>query len=205
MANYASLRGPVGMNRVYALVQGPLEAARQRQWLDALHAGHTLATNGPLLGLTVEGQPPGSEITLNGSGKKLRYTGFLRSLVPVDHLELVVNGQVTRSIGLDRTKSQADFEGSIEVPDNGWLLLRAWNDAASPLIFDLYPYATTNAFFFKRESAPTHCGPDADYFSSWLDRLESAAASHEAYNTPAEREKTLEEIRSARKIFIERR
>ena len=213
MANYASLRGPVGMNRVYALMQepvtqdrgAPLEAARSRQWLDALHAGHTLATNGPLLGLTVEGQPPGSEIAVTATGAKLRYTGFMRSIVPVDHLELVVNGKVARSFKLDRTKSAADFNGTIEVPENGWLLLRAWNDTSSPEIFDLYPYATTNAFFFKRAGAPTHCGPDVDYFSSWLDRLESAAASHEAYNTPAERQMTLEEIRSARKIFSERR
>jgi TolB protein len=214
MANYASLRGPVGMNRVYVLTKAPvltqepvgtLEAARSRQWLDALHAGRTIATNGPLLGLTVEGQPPGSEIKVNVSGTKLRYTGFLRSLVPVDHLELVVNGKVARSIKLDRTRSQANFEGTIEVPENGWLLLRAWNDTASPLIFDLYPYATTNAFFFKREGSTTHCGQDADYFLAWLDRLESAAASHESYNTKTERDATLEEIRTARRIFTERR
>src|SRR5207302_3359169 len=47
MANYASLRGPVGLNRVYAAVQkGKGEIAF---WLDSLKHGNTFATNGPLL------------------------------------------------------------------------------------------------------------------------------------------------------------
>jgi hypothetical protein len=53
MANFASLRAPVGMNRVYARV--PEGALNPRAWLDALKAGHTLATNGPLLGLQMDG------------------------------------------------------------------------------------------------------------------------------------------------------
>jgi hypothetical protein len=207
MANYASLRGPVGMNRVYALTAGA-EAqfgARTTEWLAALRAGRTMATNGPLVGLTVEDQPPGSEIALANGGGELRYKGFLRSIVPIDHLELVMNGNVVRTIVLDRSRTRADFEGTLQVPESGWLLARAWNDAAQPLIFDLYPYATTNALFFRSPSATPHCGPDADYFIAWLDRLEAAASTHDGYNTPAERDLTLEEIRDARRVFIERR
>jgi Tol biopolymer transport system component len=214
MANYASLRGPVGMNRVYAQIDGGAKAAsdegdlsdRKQRWLDALRAGRTMATNGPLVGLTVEDKPPGSEITLQSSGSgTLRYKGFLRSIAPIDHLELVMNGNVVRTLSLDRTRTRADFEGTIKAPDAGWLLVRAWNDGASPLVFDLYPYATTNAVFFKRPGGVTHCGRDAEYFIAWLDRLESAAAAHDGYNTPAEREATLGEIRAARQVFSERR
>ncbi|TLZ37934.1 MAG: hypothetical protein E6K23_16650, partial [Gammaproteobacteria bacterium] len=39
MANYATLRGPVGLNRVYASVaNGPLSS---ESWLDALRQGRT--------------------------------------------------------------------------------------------------------------------------------------------------------------------
>src|SRR6202043_4012455 len=48
MANYASLRGPVGLNRVYAA--GPKGKIQINSWLDALKHGRTFATNGPLLG-----------------------------------------------------------------------------------------------------------------------------------------------------------
>jgi hypothetical protein len=200
MANYASLRGPVGMNRVYALAD-----EGQEQWLAALKAGRTMATNGPLVGLSVEGQPPGSELSVTGSGGELHYKGFLRSIVPIDHLELVMNGKVVRTMRLDHSRTRADFDGVLEVPASGWLLVRAWNDAAHPLVFDLYPYATTNAFFFTTPNATTHCGPDAEYFIAWLDRLEAAAGAHDGYNSPNERTLTLTEIRAARDTFNARR
>ena len=82
MTNYASLRGPVGMNRVYASSSPrtpALSASRKTGWLEALRAGRTMATNGPLLGLTVEGRPPGSEIQIIAHDKKLKYRGFMRS------------------------------------------------------------------------------------------------------------------------------
>jgi hypothetical protein len=212
MANFASLRGPVGMNRVYALTE-PVQtgaaatdtAARRQQWLAGLRAGRTLATNGPLVGLTVEGQPPGADIPVPAAGTGLRYRGFLRSIVPMDHLEIVMNGKVVRTIHLTGTHTSADFEGKINVSGNGWLLVRAWNDAARPEIFDIYPYGTTNAFFFHADGAATHCGSDAQFFLTWIDRLEAAAAAHADYNTAQEREATLGEIRAARAIMSERR
>jgi TolB protein len=212
MANFASLRGPVGMNRVYVLTEPASTAdaaddalARRQRWLAGLRAGRTLATNGPLVGLTVEDQTPGAEVTVPAGQTGLRYKGFLRSIVPVDHLELVLNGKVARTIRLTGTRMSADFEGKLPVTGNGWLLVRAWNDAANPEIFDLYPYATTNAFFIRTSGAASHCGSDAQYFVKWIDRLEDAAKAHTDYNTVAERNATLAQIRAARAIMIERR
>jgi Tol biopolymer transport system component len=211
MANFASLRGPVGMNRVYVLEErsGTAPAAdttaRTRDWLAGLHAGRTVATNGPLLGLTVEGQPPGADIPVPAGKSALKYRGFLRSIVPMEHLEFVMNGKVVRTIRLTGMRRSADFAGTLPVSGSGWLLLRVWNDAASPEIFDLYPYATTNAFFFHAGAAAAHCAGDADFFLKWIDRLEEAAAATGDYNTAQERAATLGEIRAARAIMAARR
>lgn len=239
MANYASLRGPVGMNRVYALVDtskvlpgataerddigrtaasdrakdtdrvgtnDPISVTdRASAWLRALRQGHTMATNAPLLGLSVEGQPPGAEIKLSPGGSTLHYTGFLRSIAPIDHLELVVNGKIVRTIRSDKNRTSADFDGSVKVSGNGWLLVRAWNDGAVPEVFDIYPYGTTNPVFFNAEGTATHCGPDADFFLKWLTRLETAAAAHPGYNTAAERGATLREIKAAEGVMAARR
>src|SRR5713226_8944651 len=62
MANYATLRGPVGLNRVYASVANG--ALRSDAWLDALRQGRTFATNGPLLDFSVAGNPIGSTLRL---------------------------------------------------------------------------------------------------------------------------------------------
>ncbi len=49
MANFASLRGPVGMNRTYVRV--PDGEVKAEEWLEGLKRGRSFATNGPLLGL----------------------------------------------------------------------------------------------------------------------------------------------------------
>ncbi len=56
MANYASLRGPVGLNRVFLDTGGKLDKVDA---LTALKAGHGFASNGPLLGLLLDGAKPG--------------------------------------------------------------------------------------------------------------------------------------------------
>src|SRR2546430_17137202 len=62
MANYATLRGPVGLNRVYASVaNGPIKSDA---WLEALRQGRTFATNGPLLDFSVGGNPIGATVRL---------------------------------------------------------------------------------------------------------------------------------------------
>ena len=211
MANFASLRGPVGMNRVYVLAHPEAtalasmdSAARTQEWLAGLKAGRTLATNGPLLGFTVEGQPPGAELPVPAGERQLKYSGFLRSIVPVDHLEIVMNGKVVHTVHLTGTRMSADFAGQLHVRGNGWLLVRAWNDAARAEIFDLYPYATTNAVFFRSSGTDTHCGSDAQFFLKWIDRLENVAAANEDYNTAEERAATLAQIRAARAVMLGR-
>ena len=90
MANYASLRGPIGLVRVFLETGGERTPAALR---DALKAGRSFVTNGPLLGLTVDGSGPGD--VLAGAGK-MPVRVSLRSPSPVDHLELVQNGRVIR-------------------------------------------------------------------------------------------------------------
>jgi len=118
---------------------------------------------------------------------------------------VLMNGKVVRTIHLTGTRMSADFSGVLPVSGNGWFLVRAWNDGANPEIFDLYPYATTNAFFFHADGAATHCGEDARFFLKWIDRLEEAAAANGDYNTDQERAATLGEIRAARAVMSARR
>jgi hypothetical protein len=155
-----------------------------------------MATNGPLIHLSVEGKQPGEEIVTGGG--KLQYHGWLRSIVPVQHLEVVMNGRVVRRVTLRRGRTAADFAGALPA-EPGWVLLRAWNEQSSPEIFDLYPYATTNPVFIDTPGAAPAC--DTTYFLGWIDRIEQAAAGHPDYNTPDERARVLDDIARARAWF----
>ena len=84
MANYSSLRGPVGMNRVYARVsEGDV---RPQEWMAALKAGHSFATNGPLLGFTLGGAEIGDELKFAAAQQGVKFRVRLQSIVAVDHV-----------------------------------------------------------------------------------------------------------------------
>ncbi len=207
MTNYASLRGPVGMNRTYVKTgeqKGGVKA-RVRQWLDSLKAGRSFATNGPLLSLTIAEAEPGDEIKLAAGAHRLSWSAEMRSLAPVDRVEIVVNGAVAATVALDDEGRSAAGMGELEISESGWVVLRAVSDEASPLVFDLYPYATTSPVYVTLGGAPVRSVEDAAYFIQWIDRLIAFAQQSPDWNTEAERETVLAGFVRARKEFERRR
>jgi hypothetical protein len=127
----------------------------------------------------------------------LRYRVALRSFVGVDHLELVHNGKVIKAFDLTGDRRTFDGDGEIAVPSGGWILLRAWNDGADPLVLDIYPDATTSPVYLDVPGGMPPAREDAAYFAAWLERTVAAAAARTDYNTPREREDTLAYLRAA--------
>ena len=202
MANYASLRGPVGMNRTYVQADTwPDDAnARRDIWIKNLKAGKSMATNGPLVDLTVNGESAGAVLDVD-AGQNVSYSGFLQSIVPVEKLELVFNGKVVQSIELEGDSSFTDFEGELEVAKSGWLLLRASSRDPHPDIFDMYPYATTSPIYVNVGGEKPWSTEDAKYFADWAKRVRESAASHADYNSAEERQQVLQHIDAAIAVF----
>ena len=203
MANYASLRGPVGINRTYVRVPNasPDPAERQQQWLAALRAGHTIATNGPLVSLSVDGNLPGDELVLESTGSAVSYAGIFRSSVPVDHLELIWNGSVVETFDLGEAGNSIDIAGTLDIGESGWLALRAWSEGSHPLIFDLYPYATTTPVYIRVGDALPKSPADAEYFLAWIDRIRESVDNHEDFNNDVERLTILNNLDAASQRF----
>jgi hypothetical protein len=197
MTNYASLRGPVGMNRVFLDTAGDVSPAAINA---ALKAGRTFASNGPLLGLEVDGKRPGSTITRTGPGR-VKYRIAYRSPVAVDHLELVQNGKVVKAFALTGDRRKLDAEGELPVDAAGWVVLRAWNNGSDPEVLDLYPYATTSPVYFDLPGGLAPDSADAAYFAAWLDRVIADAGSRTDYRNTREREATIAYLRKARDHF----
>jgi hypothetical protein len=193
MANYASLRGPVGMNRVFLDTGGDSTPGAARE---ALKSGRSFASNGPLLGLELAGRRPGDTLA-QPSLRKLPYRIALRSPVAVDHLELVQNGEVVKSFSLSGSRLSFDAEGELDLKAGGWLLLRAWNDGADPQVLDLYPYATTSPIYLELPGGSPTATADAAYFAAWMERVIAAAEARDDYNTPHERDETLAYLKRA--------
>jgi hypothetical protein len=201
MANFASLRGPVGMNRVYVRSGAPLDYQR---FLDSLKAGRSFATNGPLLEFTLGGRGLGQELNLPGSGRDVTARVSLRSNVPIDHLEIVSNGEIVREIPLGGDRKSAAVTLTLPVRASGWYLLRARSERAMYPVLDLYPYATTGPIYVLVGDTPIRSPADAAYFAKWIDRLVAGVHAYRDFNTEAEREHVLRQLAEARAEFERR-
>jgi TolB protein len=195
MGNYASLRGPVGLNRVYAEVPaGPL---RIEPWLASIKAGKTFATNGPLLRFSLGGQEIGGDLHLDKK-QAVPFSVEMVSIVPIDHLQIVCNGKVKSEVAMNSEHTQAHVEGAITLDASGWCVLRAFSDKAEYPILDLYPYATTSPVYVSMTGSTVQNPADASYFMAWIDRLTAAARSNSSWNTGTEKQSVLSMLQAAR-------
>ena len=193
MANYASLRGPIGLVRVFLDTRGERTPAALR---DALKSGHSFVSNGPLVGLAIDGHHPGD--TLAGAGKHAARIA-MRSPFPVDHLELVQNGRVIKAFKLSGDRTRFEWSGDLALKEGGWVVLRAFNDQPHPWVLDLYPYATTGPIYLDGPAPPAR--EDATYFVAWMDRVVEAALARGGWNSEEEKADTLAYLNAAREKY----
>jgi hypothetical protein len=208
MANYASLRGPVGLTRVYARV--PKGSPKLTDWMDSLKHGRTFATNGPLLGFTLGGKGLGDEVRLPAGETKVPFKAWMRSMVPVDHLEVVCNGQVVHELKLggDRKSDldnsdldKSDGEDTIRIARSGWCLLRASSERPEHPVLDDYVYATTSPIYVTGGGAATKSAEDAGFFLAWIDRLEATVRLNQDWNRGEEKTLVLQTLDQARQVY----
>jgi len=112
---------PVGGVRTYADLGG--EDFSFHAWAKAVRAGRTFTTSGPIIGLSVEGRAPGSEIALR-SGGSLAVEATAESLQPFHTLEIVMNGKVVASEERQAGSGNLTVRASVPVQSSSWLAAR---------------------------------------------------------------------------------
>ncbi|HTC41654.1 MAG TPA: CehA/McbA family metallohydrolase [Candidatus Acidoferrales bacterium] len=198
--NYAApIRGQVGFDRVYVWMPGwPMDIDA---WLAGLKNGRTFATNGPLLEFHLGGEMVGGELKFNTPQSAVPFTAKLRSIVPVDHLEVVCNGKVLRTLMLPLARDSADSSGSIPLSESGWCVLRTWSDNVQAPVMDQYAYATTSPVYVTIAGKRAFSREDADYFKAWIDRTIEITDQYPDWNSPTEKQGVLKKLRDARAVY----
>jgi TolB protein len=201
MANFASLHGPVGMNRVFVRAGPRLD---YRAWLAGLKAGRSFVSNGPLLAFSVDGHEAGDEIRLPAGVHPLVARVSLRSMVPVERLEIIANGVVLATIPLGKDGMRADAVIPLPVTRSAWLTLRAYSRRSNGAVLDIYPFATTSPIYVTVGGQPIRSPEAARWFVRWIERLEAGAGSHPGWNSSAERREVLDRLAQAKEVFRQR-
>jgi hypothetical protein len=117
---------PLGCLRTYArLADG--EAYSYTGWIDAIRAGRTFVTAGPILRFTVNGHGPGAVLYLPADAPPLRLQVSSASTHPIECVEVIANGQV---VGSGRESVEVD----VLPADGGWLAARCWGSGHKTLL-----------------------------------------------------------------------
>ena len=199
-ADYAApIRGQVGLDRAYVWV--PVWPLNLKEWLDGITKGRTFATNGPLIEFKLGGEMVGSELKFDSPQTAVPFTAKLRSIVPVDHLEVVCNGKVVQELKLEGDRESADVTGTIPLAQSGWCVLRAWSETAQYPVMDNYTYATTSPVYVTIGGKRAYSKEDAEYFKAWIDRTIDITSGYPDWNSPQEKELVMNRLRQARAIY----
>jgi hypothetical protein len=177
---------PVGYNRMYVHVDGPLT---YEKWWANLRAGRVTVTNGPLLRPVVRGQLPGHVFRAEkGETLELQIGLTLSTRQRISYLEIIKNGRIEHSIRFEEYANSGQLP-PVEFDQSGWFLIRAVTD-----VRDTYRFAMTAPYYVEIGYGPRISREDAQYFLDWVyDR-----ARQFQLDDPGQRKAVLDAHRRAR-------
>jgi hypothetical protein len=195
---------PLGCVRTYArLSEG--EEFTYRTWIEAVRAGRTFATNGPLLSFTANGREPGTALDAAPSSP-IRVHAEARSLAPFERLELVANGSVVGTAAASGSPGSAFLDTDLTLPAGGWLAARCHGPERLPgYFFGQCVYAHTSALTVRVDGRAPWRDPHAvadlvghlDKMLGWVERKARCANDRQ-------REHLADIFRSARAELLRR-
>jgi hypothetical protein len=104
-----------------------------REFAEALAAGRSFATSGPMLFLTVAGNKPGA-ILRYAKGEQWELAVEIRVVspqYPVKHVNLIVNGKVVEELSDDSGRAEWNLRKTILLRESAWIAARAYGDAGT--------------------------------------------------------------------------
>jgi hypothetical protein len=113
----------LGALRMYARLQSG-EAFTYKNWIEAVRAGRTFVTNGPLVGLRVNDREQGETVQLAVDSPTVHVRAEAKSIVPFDRLEVIVNGTIVADTAASGSPTTAVLETDVPLSSSGWLAAR---------------------------------------------------------------------------------
>jgi TolB protein len=189
---------PAGSDRTYARVEGPLT---MQSWMEAIRRGRTFMTTGPLLFFTVDGHEIGDEISLPvGAPAALPVKAEAISITPIDSLQILVNGVVVQNVRKSGDDFRIVFDGSIPVPEGGWIAARVLGPH-SKFIGDDYAFAQSSPVYVVRGGRRYVNAADVQFLSQTIDAIWSRV-ERSRWRSDAEREQFRSTVELAKRKLL---
>jgi hypothetical protein len=121
---------PAGFGRVYVHTG---ENFSYDAWLAGLNAGRSFVTTGPMLFVTVNGQMPGHVFGKADAAATYRVVGSVLSEHPLERIDVVINGEVARTLRplakrTDAGALESAFDETFTPGGSGWIAVRCYEE-----------------------------------------------------------------------------
>ncbi len=193
-----------GTARTYARVGKSASELDLDEYLMAVRNGRTFATNGPLLFLELDGRQPGDEIRLSSrDASRLRATVRVRSIVPLDRIEIIVNGEVARHWATAGEDTRRAFRTSVDLPLGGWVTARAMGPS-SRYVGDAFAFAQTSPVYVVRDGVTWINEDDVRFLADAVTELWRSVEARNTWQTAAQKDAYRDGIERALAVYRER-
>jgi hypothetical protein len=188
---------PLGYCRVYAHLNGKFG---YRRWFQAVKAGHSFATNGPMLFFTVNGRIPGDTLSVQPKAGKspvpLKVHAEASTAGELDRLEIVWKGQVIKAVRAADNDSLLKVDLAFDANESGWLAARAFEKSHPAVRF-----AQTSPVYIRLGEDLGIVPEDAKFFLTWIDRESKYFENLSGFHSEADRQALLAMFRKARTTY----
>jgi hypothetical protein len=188
---------PPAGDRVFVRVDG---AFTTESWCAGVRAGRTFVTNGPMLSLEVGDHQIGDEIE-SKAGDVLRIEAGAGSAVPIDRIELIVNGAVVASADAHGDGRHAALTQDLRVDGSCWIAVRAVGPEHELVLDSDGAFAHTSPVYVTVAGAAVAKREDAAYFVEWIERLIAMTEARARFPSDAERDRVIAQFREGQAYY----
>jgi hypothetical protein len=161
----------LGSFRTYARLQQD-EALTYRAWIEAVRAGRTFISNGPLLYLTVNGQDPGSVVKLEAPGQKVHVHAEVHCRFPMQRLGVYLPGRERLSIDMDESQERLAIDRELPMDCSGTIsascIGQTQHVATSPIYVEVAGGRTPDHVCASRTADAKDLLKDLEEKVSWI-------------------------------------
>ncbi len=114
---------PVGICRTYAYIP-PDQPFTYENWCQAIKAGRTFLSSGPMLDFSVNGVRAGDTLNLAGNGGTVEVEAVAEGIFPVHALQIIQGGKVVASTNESKGARRLSLKASLKIERHTWLAAR---------------------------------------------------------------------------------
>jgi hypothetical protein len=183
-------------NRVYTKTQPEFEYT---SWMQALRDGKTFITNGPMLGIDVDGSGVGDTVQAS-SGSRTTVQVDWTSHYPIHRVEVVANGKPIHTRDFPDGSTGGSLECELDVAGDGWIAARIGSNSRDSFAQPIWAH-TSPVYIDAGGAASPERSVSAARIVSQIDDSISWLRSDGKFYTDEQRNEVLSLFKQARDLY----